>query len=640
MMSRLMASAAVVGLTLLGFPAISSAQRDTGSPEGAPREASSVRPGSIEGVVRDEREAPIAGAVVTALGATATLAVTDDNGRFELRDLPPGLYLLTAHLNGFMASPAQTIGVEPRVSRTSAIVLRRAPAVVPLLAAGIGLAVQAPAPPVPASDAGLVQADEDQSPGADADHGETAWRLRHARRGVLKDVVLPDHLLDQDDDTLVEAFGRAVGSPARLATSFFAETPFFGQVDFLTTGSFETPKELFSGDSLAHGIAYVRLGAPVGANADWTVRGGLTRADISSWNLAGSYVTRGPARHKYDMGWSYSTQRYDGGNVLARRDVTDGSRNVGTVYAYDTYTISPAVTVTYGSRYARYDFLADSNLVSPRVAITMSPARHTRISALASRTAQAPGAEEFLPPADTGIWLPPQRTFSSLQPGSPLSAEHTTHLAVEVERDIAGGATFSVGAFRQKVDDQLVTLFAADLPAEPNAKLGHYVVGNVGDISAVGCTAAVRTVVANRVHGSVAFSLTSAQMNASEDLRYLVLLAPSVLRLNGERIHDVSTSIETNVPETSTRVLVLYRVSTGFAQSSSGPVSDRSGLGARFDLQVRQSLPFLNFTSARWEMLLAVRDFFRENAADQSIYDELLVVRPPKRIVGGVTMHF
>jgi len=25
---------------------------------------------------------------------------------------------------------------------------------------------------------------------------------------------------------------------------------------------------------------------------------------------------------------------------------------------------------------------------------------------------------------------------------------------------------------------------------------------------------------------------------------------------------------------------------------------------------------------------------------DQSVYDELLVVRPPKRIVGGLTLHF
>jgi hypothetical protein len=48
----------------------------------------------------------------------------------------------------------------------------------------------------------------------------------------------------------------------------------------------------------------------------------------------------------------------------------------------------------------------------------------------------------------------------------------------------------------------------------------------------------------------------------------------------------------------------------------------------------------MNFTSAKWEMLLAVRNFFRETAAGESIYDELLVVRPPKRVVGGVTLRF
>ena len=39
-------------------------------------------------------------------------------------------------------------------------------------------------------------------------------------------------------------------------------------------------------------------------------------------------------------------------------------------------------------------------------------------------------------------------------------------------------------------------------------------------------------------------------------------------------------------------------------------------------------------------MLVAVRNFFRDTSDDQSVYDELLVVRPPKRIVGGVTVHF
>ena len=48
----------------------------------------------------------------------------------------------------------------------------------------------------------------------------------------------------------------------------------------------------------------------------------------------------------------------------------------------------------------------------------------------------------------------------------------------------------------------------------------------------------------------------------------------------------------------------------------------------------------MNFSSAKWEMLVAVRNFFRETAPDQSVYDEILVVHPPKRIVGGLTLKF
>ena len=103
-----------------------------------------------------------------------------------------------------------------------------------------------------------------------------------------------------------------------------------------------------------------------------------------------------------------------------------------------------------------------------------------------------------------------------------------------------------------------------------------------------------------------------------------------------DQIHDLTTSIETDVPETSTRIVVLYRVSNGFARD----LSDRPALDARFDVQVRQALPFMDFSSAKWEMLVAVRNFCHDSASDQSIYDELIVVRPPKRVVGGLTLRF
>jgi hypothetical protein len=116
-----------------------------------------------------------------------------------------------------------------------------------------------------------------------------------------------------------------------------------------------------------------------------------------------------------------------------------------------------------------------------------------------------------------------------------------------------------------------------------------------------------------------------------------MVVSPSSVRTGAERIHDVSTSFEADVPETSTRVMVLYRVSNGFARrdSLSSPAVD-----SRFDLQVRQALPFMDFSSAKWEMLVSVRNFFRDSAGEPSIYDELLVVRPPKRVVGGLTLRF
>ena len=214
-------------------------------------------------------------------------------------------------------------------------------------------------------------------------------------------------------------------------------------------------------------------------------------------------------------------------------------------------------------------------------------------------------------------------------------------MAVAVERDIAS-ATVSLRAFRQQVDDQLVTLFGVDTAGRAGRALGHYFVGNAGDVDATGCSAGVRTALASRVHGSVEYSLTQrAGRRSADDPAYLLLLAPSAVVRSASGSTTSSTSIETEVPETSTRVVVLYRVSNALrARRPRRRRRRRRPLDSRFDVQVRQSLPFMDFSSARWEMLVAVRNFFRETAADQSIYDELLVVRPPKRIVGGVTLHF
>ena len=168
----------------------------------------------------------------------------------------------------------------------------------------------------------------------------------------------------------IAAGPRVLDGAAHWPSSFFADTPFFGQVNLLTTSSFEAPLDLFTTRAFAgRSVANILLGAPVGDRADWTVRGALTQGDIASWVVFGDYVTRAQARHRYDIGLSYSTQRYDGANFAALRNVTDGSRNVGTMHGFDTFAVTRAVSVTYGTRYAHYDYLDGKNLLSPRVAL-------------------------------------------------------------------------------------------------------------------------------------------------------------------------------------------------------------------------------------------------------------------------------
>jgi hypothetical protein len=274
------------------------------------------------------------------------------------------------------------------------------------------------------------------------------------------------------------------------------------------------------------------------------------------------------------------------------------------------------------------------------VGLTLSPTASLRVNTSVSRRASAPGAGEFLPPSDNGLWLPPQRTFSSIERDRPFEAERTTNAEATVERDF-GSSTLTFRAFSQHVNGQLATLFGSEIPINPVANLmGHYLVGTAGDASAAGWAAGFRTLIASRVRGAVEYTLAGATLIADNDVRYLMLLAPSAVRPTRERIHDLTASVETELPETATRIVVLYRLSNGFASATNGGEGGAPVLGGRFDVQVHQQLPFLNFSNARWEMLLAVRNFFRESTSEQSLYDEFLVIRPPKRIVGGVTLHF
>jgi hypothetical protein len=604
--------------------------RVTGVPEF--RRVSAIAAGAINGIVSDDRGGPLSGAMVSALGATMAMTVTDTQGRFSLQRLPAGDYTLRAHLAGFAASRRDNVRVGTAAPPLYRLQLRRLEMAVkttgttdtvtarPILEAGFAL------PTIEMPEA--APSDEDHP------HTDTAWRLRHLTRSILKDSANAVVFADDDSDFAAEPlFGRAAKGAGALAAGLFAGLPFTGEVNLLTTGAFG-PSDAFSGDILPRGVAYLAIGSPTHAG-DWALRAAMSQGDLSSWIVAGSFVSRREGVHSYDLGLSYSTQEYQGGNPLALAAVSDGNRNVGEVYAVDRWTVSPGVSFEYGGRYARYDYLPHPGLFSPRAGLTLEPTDKTRVTAAVAQRMIAPGAEEFLAPAIAGPWLPPERTFSPLT-GDSLRVERARYVDVIVEHDLGSLYTVGVRRFFQGVDNQGMTIFGMRSPSGTRS-VGHYYVATAGSVEAQGWGVRLSSSATRRLSGSVDYTVTHGQWNRPGELADAKPWLARLSRPQNEDIHDLTTSIRTDIPETATRVFVLYKLNSAYARRS-GSLSE-TGIDGRFDVQVNQALPF-GLGNTKWEVLVGIRNLFRDPNDPASIYDELLVVRPPKRVVGGFLVRF
>src|SRR5690242_21623123 len=115
--ASLVAAATVGSLIAFGAPLLASAQTE---PVSTPIVRTSQTAGAIAGTVKDDHGQAIANAVVSAVGATTAIAVTDKSGRFEFGPLAPGEYLLRAHLAGYVAPRGLSVRVNASGQATSA----------------------------------------------------------------------------------------------------------------------------------------------------------------------------------------------------------------------------------------------------------------------------------------------------------------------------------------------------------------------------------------------------------------------------------------------------------------------------------------------------------------------------------------
>ena len=352
--------------------------------------------GRLLGTVTSETGAPPPTLLVSASGPAGTMVATSDAaGRFEFSDLPAGLYLLRAHASGFTTAGRHVVEVHPGVATPHALRLRvlpagtEAPAVLaasaaPGLGAVSGLAWRGTDAPAgrPLTAAPDPPERVDGSPAAPHEHSGKAWRLRRARRSVLKDAsrrVQPAGAGEQPRPDGER--GAGPGLPASELPGGFALS---GQFQLLARTQIDSPSGAWSSGRLPGQVAYVDVGAPADEHG-WGVRGAMTMGGRGSWVLAGSYLTELTPEHAIALGAFYSRQRTPHDDLDAAPVERTGAaerhapRGVGSVRADGRWTLSRRVSVGYGAVFAHYGYLEQGRLFSPRTEVVVEPvARNPR----------------------------------------------------------------------------------------------------------------------------------------------------------------------------------------------------------------------------------------------------------------------
>ncbi len=564
------------------------------------------------GIVKDDAGRGIGGASVIALGPTSMLAKTDTLGRFTL-SLMPGEYILRASHDLYISTYREPVRIDSSARLEREITLVR-----PGAANGAAVtAAMAKAGQAPTGEAGQEHS-----------HSEAAWRLRHLVRTVLRDEAAT---AVHTESALPPAASAGVVTPVLQGIDFS------GQVNFLTSSTMGGPAG-WTPDQWPRGIAYVAVGAQVGDLGDWRMRAAFSggQGSAAAWVLLGELVGDERATHAYRVGISYGAQGFDADANRPWYATASTSRGVAGVYAFDSWKALPGVVLDYGVRLDRYDYLADPELVSPTIGGRVRVMPRTVVTSQVSRRLVAPGADEFLPPPASGPWVPPERTFSSLVTRAPIRADDVRHFEIGVEHVLGPGGdrtTIAARRFRQTTAGQVATIFGLGATSDQ----GHYFVATPGSVELDGWGVGVRQQWRDRIQAGVSYSMILANWDPHRQARAIRHVAPSAVRFGHERLHDLPATFDADIPETMTRVTVAVRANSAFARSDAGALPILDG---RFDVEVHQALPYQPIQGGRLELLFAVRTLSRDSRNPGSIYDEVLTVAPPLRLVGGFQVRF
>jgi hypothetical protein len=521
-------------------------------------------------------------------------AVTDEDGRFELSDIPPGMYRLRAYLTGFLPSDFARVMVEEGAGRIGTILMS-------LSRLNSGL--------------------EEYGDGEGRALAELSWVVQHGKRNILKET---------------EAEGLRIDPDARGETPEY-DTVFGLSGEFgIRAATYEEGLEEFpgAGAGLDARLAYARLFIPGSGDDHWLVSAQLLESTLSSWAGRAEYASSDlGGGHRVATGVTYGNFLY--GDLKSFRppeSVLDqglGDRGsaewFGSVYASDSFLLGPAAVLA-GLSFQYFDYLDSPEYLSPslEVSVPVGSGETTAVHGVVDHRVHAPGGED--------LGLLSQVALGSVYGPSParrdLRAETTERFGIGVEHRLSERTRVEVRCFQEKTTDQLLRTFLAD---SMNGSAGQFVVSNRGDFRTRGIGVALAQTL-GPVEGSVGYTFGR-----------IVGLTPVASEPpdSSPEIHDVTTTVGTAIDSTQTRLQAAYRM-VYHPGLTPGPPGTTNGdaLDSRFSLQVFQLLPFEGWNGTQWELMVAIRNLFYDDLEKASILDEISVIDAPRRVLGGVTVRF
>ena len=536
--------------------------------------------GGVLGFVEDSQGMPGAGAVISLFGrgagASGLVTLSDSAGRFFLPALPAGSYTLRALRSGHAPAPARRVVVLPNQDATFTVSL------------------------TPLADAATRSAN---AKAAEEAARETEWLLRHKRRSVL------------------EARGQGVPGDApeaapgdgRLLDSFLSDLD--GTVEVMKSAASVGmgPQDTRESGSLS----FLQLKGRIAESGRWSLGGLVAERESTTWRMAAEFVIEPMEGHEVRAATGY------GSRYLRPQEAAETlhDRGVGAIAVEDRWTIGDELTATVGGRFSHVGFMADANHFDPAASVAVGGDERVLRATVSGRTV-APGGDIL---TISSLGSAPAMTFAVLDGG--LRAERVLRYEVAVDQQV--GST-SVGAFTfyEDVRDRLMNAF------EGAAEARSLRIYNGGHASARGLGVTVGRCFGDVLRGSMSYTWGRSRRHGETQGDMIATLGPD------GGFHDFAARVETVIEGTDTRLVAFYRLNRMSTAFDDEKVLLPSLTNTRFDVQLSQGLPFLGgVTRADWDFLLAVRNLFYETA-EGAVLDEVAVVNPPKRVLGGISVRF